>query len=137
MDLGRAYLYFFNDKDEAQLHGASGITRNFKPKPSFHAMAHLYRTLGDYRFAKAVVKTEGDVYCYEYENPAKAGEKIYVAWSPTGSAKSAMKTLPITVVTRAEGMPLAAGDAPAVKWKAAAAGVEVEVGEGPVYLWGR
>ena len=40
-DLDRAYLYFFNDKDEAQLHGASGITRNFKPKPSFYAMAHL------------------------------------------------------------------------------------------------
>jgi len=35
---------FFNDKDEPQLHGASGITRNFKPKPSFHAIAIMKRT---------------------------------------------------------------------------------------------
>ena len=45
LDLDRANLYFFNDKDEAQLHGASGITRNFKPKPSYYAMSQLYRDL--------------------------------------------------------------------------------------------
>ena len=72
-DLDRAYLYFFNDKDEPQLHGASGITRNFKPKPSFYAMAHLYRTLGDYRFARAVAKKEGELYCFEYEKPDGGG----------------------------------------------------------------
>jgi hypothetical protein len=136
MDLERAYLYFFNDKDEASLHAASGITRNFKPKPSFHAMAHLYKTLGDYRFVKAVVKAEAEVYCYEYENPAKAGEKVYVAWSPTGAGKSATRTLPIPAgVTRAEQMPLTAGEVPAGQWKAAAGGVEVEVGEAPVFLF--
>jgi serine/threonine-protein kinase ATR len=46
MDVDRAYLNFFNDKDEPQLHATSGITRNFKPKPSFYAMSHLYRSLG-------------------------------------------------------------------------------------------
>src|SRR5665213_3641289 len=65
--LERAYLYFFDDKDEAQLHGASGITRNFKPKPSFYAMTQLYRTLGDYRFTRAVAHEEGKLYCFEYQ----------------------------------------------------------------------
>ena len=41
MDVQRAYLYFFNDSDEPSFHAASGITRNFEPKPSFHAVAHL------------------------------------------------------------------------------------------------
>jgi hypothetical protein len=137
MDVDRAYVYFFNDKDEAQLHGASGITRNFKPKPSFYAMAHLYKTLGDSRFVKAVVRDEGRAYCYEYANPAKAGERVYVAWSPTGEGKSTTAKLPVSGVYKAERMPLAAGDAPAVTRKAAADGIEVEVGEGPVYLWAR
>ena len=41
MGLDRAYLYFFDDKDAPSFHAASCITRNGKPKPSFHAMAHL------------------------------------------------------------------------------------------------
>ncbi len=41
MDVGRAYLYFFNDSDEPSFHAASGITRNFEPKPSFHARTRI------------------------------------------------------------------------------------------------
>lgn len=136
MDIERAYLYFFNDKDEAKLHGASGITRDFKPKPSFHAMAHLYKTLGDYRFVRAVVKKEGELYCFEYQSAADAGGKIYVAWSPTSGRKASVRTLPIDAarVKAIEQMPLVAGDAAAVKWKVAGDGVEVEVGETPVFV---
>jgi hypothetical protein len=139
MDIERAYLYFFNDNDEAQLHGASGITRNFKPKPSFYAMAHLYKTLGDCRFARAVARQDGELYCFEYENPKKASERIDVAWSPTGAGKSGMKVLPIGTgaagVYRGERMAMSSDDAAPVKWKVAGEGVEVEVGETPVFLW--
>jgi hypothetical protein len=138
MDVDRAYLYFFNDKDEAQLHAASGITRDFKPKPSFHAMAHLYKTLGDYRFAKTVAKADGDLYCFEYENPAKPGERIYVAWTPTvGTTAGATKTLPIKNVHRAERMPLVPGDAPTVGFRATKDDVELEIGPTPTFLWAR
>src|ERR1041385_619478 len=37
MDVQRAYMYFFNDADEPSYHAASGLTRNFEPKASFHA----------------------------------------------------------------------------------------------------
>jgi hypothetical protein len=140
MDVDRAYLYFFNDKDEAQLHGASGITRNFKPKPAFHAMAQLYKTLGDYHFAKAIAKTEGELYCFEYENPAKPKERVYVAWSPTGSGKGGAKVLAIPAgveIYRGEKMAMEAGEAKGATWKRGADGVEVEVGEAPVFLWGK
>jgi len=138
MDIERAYLFFFNDKDEAKLHAASGITRDFKPKPSFHAMAHLYRSLGDYRFKRAAVKREGELYCFEYES-ADAKNTVYVAWSPTGGQKPTLRTLPISAagMQRAELMPLTAGDPAAVKWKDAAGGVDIEVGESPVFLWAR
>lgn len=137
MDVDRAYLYFFNDKDEPQLHGASGITRNFKPKPAFHAMAHLYKTLGDYRFAKAIVQKD-DLYCYEYDNPSKPNEKIYAAWSPTGTNKSATKILPLPPnVYRAEQMPTEKGNAPQIKTKPNQGGIQAEITETPIYLWAR
>jgi len=142
MDVDRAYLYFFNDKDEPQLHGASGITRNFKPKPSFYAMAQLYRNLGDYRFKQAVAKTAGELYCFEYENPAQSTERLFVAWSPTGSDRSAKAVLGIGA-SAAQGIyrgeQMATGDTAPKKadWKQVAGGVEVEVGEAPVYLWSR
>ncbi|HEV7299986.1 MAG TPA: hypothetical protein VGN72_11525 [Tepidisphaeraceae bacterium] len=66
MNLDRAYLYWFNDSDAPSFHAASGVTRNMEPKPSYHAMRHLYQSLGDYRFAKAVEKVDDDVYVFEY-----------------------------------------------------------------------
>ena len=56
MDVKRAYMYFFNDSDEPSYHASSGLTRNFEPKPSFHAAAHLYRSMGEYRFNRVVAK---------------------------------------------------------------------------------
>ena len=78
-ELDRAYLYFFNDDDTPHLHGSSGITRNFVPKPSFHALAHLQQTLGDYRFKRAI-SARPEVFDYEFENGAK--EHVRVVWKP-------------------------------------------------------
>jgi hypothetical protein len=136
----RAYLYFFNDKDQPQLHGASGITRDFHPKASFYALSHLYRALRDYRLARAVAREDKGLYCFEYERPDRAGDRVCVAWLANGDTKaSATRVLPIDPgagrVTRAERMPTTPGDAPRVPWKDAAGGPELEVSGAPVYLW--
>ncbi len=123
MDVERAYLYFFNDKDEPQLHGASGITRDFHPKPSFYAMAHLLKTLGDYRFSRVVAQTAEDVYCYEYQHATKPNERVVVAWSPTGAGRTVEKGLALGGVPyKAERMPLAPGEAEVVGVVAGAGG---------------
>jgi serine/threonine-protein kinase ATR len=66
MPVERAYLYFFNDADEPSLHASSGLTRNFQPKPSYHAVSHLLHTLGEFRFSRVV---RGDsVRIHEYRH---------------------------------------------------------------------
>ena len=146
MQLDRAYLYFFNDKDEAQLHGASGITRDFQPKPSFYAVAQLYRVLGDYRFARALERTDGDLFCFEYERPGggvtKAEDRVLVAWVPTGTGAAQLRrtVLPIPKglnIYRAEQMATEPGAARPVQWTAKGDGVEIDLGESPVFLWVR
>jgi len=140
LDLDRANLYFFNDKDEAQLHGASGITRNFKPKPSYYAMSQLYRELGDYRFTRVLAQTAGDLYCYEYENPAKPGQRAYVAWSPTAGGPNRTHRLPLPTevipnLARAQRMATASGDPTSATWKVAGTAIEMEIGPSPVYIF--
>ena len=61
LGVDRAYVYWFNDNDQPQVHGSSGLTRHYQPKPSFHAVAHLYRTLGDYRFGRVITAKPGAV----------------------------------------------------------------------------
>ncbi len=138
IDIDRAYLYFFNDSDEAQLHGASGITRNFQPKPSFYAIGNLNSTLGDYRFASAVAAEEGDLYCFEYQK-GKSPERIYVAWLATAGEKTARKTLAIgdvgKSVFRAERLATNAAKPQTVDWKATEHGVELDVTETPTFIW--
>jgi len=58
VDVDRAYIYDWDDGDRGIFHGSSGITRNFKPKPSFYALVHLQKTLGDYAFSKVIVKRD-------------------------------------------------------------------------------
>jgi serine/threonine-protein kinase ATR len=136
MPIDRAYLYFFDDHDEPQLHGASGITRNFQPKPSFYAMAQLFRALGDFRFARAAERKEGELYCFEYESADNSGARVYVAWSPTGSRKSWRRMLRISAehVDSVEPMATTANAPAQVTWKASGDGIELEVGESPVYI---
>jgi hypothetical protein len=138
-DIERAYLYFFDDKDEAQLHGASGITRNYKPKPSFYAMSHLYKSLDDYHFAKAVLQREGDVYCFQYDRADAPAEHIFVVWRPTGDAEIRHITLPFNEsagkIYKTERMPLSAEKAEKVNWKKTDTGIDIEGGPLPVFIW--
>ena len=80
----RAYLYFYDDKDAPSVHAASGLTRNFVPKSSYHAVAQLQRLLGDYRFKRVVAEQANKHMVYEFEHGDDAQKLVWVAWSPTG-----------------------------------------------------
>lgn len=136
LGIDRAYLYYYDDKDEPILHGSSGLTRNFVPKPAYHAMAHLYQTLGDYRFARVVRQLKDDLYIFEYQNPSKPKEPIWVVWSPTGSQREVARsiTVPGTVV-KAERMPLKEGKPKPAFFEMEGNLASVQVNESPVYLW--
>lgn len=137
MDVDRAYLFWFNDNDEPQLHGSSGLTRNYQPKPSFYAVAHLLKTLGDYRFE--IAKLKGDVYAYEYRRVGHPKDRIWAVWLPTGSGRQTTVTLTNLggKALRAERMPLKEGPAEPVTLTPAVGGVSVTIGEAPVYVWVR
>lgn len=135
--IDRAYLYFFNDDDQPQLHGASGITRNFKPKPSFYAMAYLYKTLGDYRFVERITQGAEDVYCYRYEKGGAPGSSIYVAWVVNGGNDSRRYVIKLDAnaeINRAEAIPYADHGATPVQFQKTVQGIEVELSQTPVFL---
>ncbi len=92
MPVERAYIYFFNDEDKASLHASSGLTRNWQPKPSYHAVSHLQDTLGEYRFTRIVRNEVGKVRVQEYQH-GTSNKKMWVVWSPTGDGKPVTVTL--------------------------------------------
>ncbi len=134
--LDRAYIFFFDDKDEPHVHGSSGITREYKPKPSFHALAHLYKTLGDYRFERAIIEKEGEVYAYDFRKGDDAKDGVLVVWSPTGSNRQAEVAIPAPPgkVVSAERMPLKENGAEAVTWRLERTTLHLGIDESPVYL---
>jgi len=136
LGIDRAYVYFFNDNDTPMLHGSSGITRNFAPKPSYYAMAHLYKTLGDYRFSRIVKQNKDDLYIFEYVNPDKPKEPIWVLWSPTGTQRTSNASfVPPGVELKAETMPLSADGPVPVVCTQNGETLSVPVSESPTYLW--
>lgn len=136
LDLARAYIYFFNDEDKPSLHAASGVTRNFQPKPSYHALAHLMKTLGDFRLARVREDRPGELCVFEFAHESDAKRRVLAAWSPTGSGRKAEVKLALdgARLVRAERMPLAAGDAPAVAVPVQGGIATVPVEEAPLYL---
>jgi hypothetical protein len=135
--VSRAYIYFFDDNDEPHVHGSSGLTRKGQPKPAFHAVAHLRKTLGDYRFHRVLRETPAEVYAYEYVHGADPAKRVWAVWSPTGSGRTGRVALDVAKlrVVRAERMPMKPGKAEAVRPVETGRNVEVEVGESPVYLF--
>lgn len=91
MPVERAYIYFFNDDDQPSLHASAGITRHFQPKPSYHALAHLQRMLGEYRFQSIVTNEPGRLRVQEYWN--HSNKRVWVVWSPTGDGSTRTVTL--------------------------------------------
>lgn len=137
MDLGRAYIYWFNDEDKASLHAAAGLTRNWKPKESYWAVAHLYKSLGEYRFSEAKEKRDGELFSYEFEHEKDPARRVLAVWSPTDSGRGAEATIDLAGarLVKAERMPLKEGEVPAEKLEPAGGKVKVQVTETPLYLW--
>jgi hypothetical protein len=135
LDLDRAYLYFFNDEDVPSFHASSGITRNFKPKPSYYAMRHLYQTLADFRFVRALRQEPGKLFVYQYARGTNPKDCVIVAWSPTATTESAEQVIDLPAKPlQAQRMPLADGDAPAVPLDSYRAGkLKVQIDGSPVY----
>lgn len=136
MPVERAYIYFFNDEDQPKLHSSSGITRHFKPKPSFYALQHLQKVLGDYRFQRIVTNAPARLRVQEYRNVAS--KLVWVAWSPTGEGKRLTATfdnLPGELMG-VQRMPLDSADPPAIPPPRPNADgrIELSVDESPVYL---
>ncbi len=135
-DIDRAYLYFFNDDDSPQLHGASGITRNYVPKPSFYALAHLYRTLGDFRFSRIIDVRNDAALVYEFAHESESDKRVLVAWCPNGSNRKTIVKIPAgdIRVEFAERMPLEAAVIPPVEITTNAGMLHVKIGESPTYI---
>lgn len=136
MPVDRAYVYFFNDRDEPSLHASSGITRNFEPKPAFHALAHLQRVLGDFRFLRVVRHEPGRARVHEYRDPA--GALCWVLWSPTGDGRRGEITIDAAPGRpgRVEVMPLDDQPLPGTDRVAVLPGgwLRVTIDESPLYI---
>ena len=135
MPIERAYVFFFNDEDQPRLHASAGITRNFQPKPSYHALTHLQRILGDYRFQRVVTNEPGRLRVQEYRNASR--KTIWAIWSPTGDGRSFTTTLdriPGRLVDTRH-MPLIANPpAAAPASQVSPRQVKVQIDESPLYL---
>ncbi len=133
----KAYIYFFDDKDEPSYHASSGITRNSQPKAAYHAVAHLNRTLGEFRFAKTVTTTAGGTQIDEYVHGNHAKQRVWVVWLASGANKTLDITLPHVpgTVVKAERMPFSAGDATTATYTRNGTNVQLTIGESPTYVW--
>jgi hypothetical protein len=128
----------FASKDKPGLHASSGFTRNFQPKPSFHALAHLYRTLGEYRFHRLVTNEPTKLRIQEYRHGNDAKKMAWAVWSNTGEGRSVSVTLdrPPGRLVDAQCRPLTATAASfSTRAKQNPDGrIEAQLDESPLYL---
>lgn len=133
MGIDKAFIFFFNDEDKPAFHACSGITRNYQPKPSYHAIAWMLKHLADYRFTRAIRKSEQKGYLFEF-SPEKPGEPtILAAWHATREGSSIPLELGGATVIRSERMPLAPGEAP--DGEVNPGDTVVTTGTKPVLIW--
>jgi hypothetical protein len=90
MGIDRAYLFWFNDEDLPQLHGSSGITRNYRPKPSYYALAHLQEVLGGYAFKRVIRENPSTYFHYRFVKPGTK-DTVDVVWKPQGVSEVKME----------------------------------------------
>jgi hypothetical protein len=134
MGVDKAFAYFFNDSDEPKLHAASGLTRNFQPKPAYHAVAWMLRHMADYRFARVVQESADDGYVYEFTHEKPDEPLLLAAWHPTKAETLLRIPAAGRTVMSAERMPYAAGPAEAVEVKTEDGHFQVPSGERPVLI---
>ena len=138
LDVQRAYVFTFDDRDEPAFRASSGLTRNGTPKPSFHALAHLVATLGDHRLS-GVVRQDDAAVVLRFRDSRDEQRTVLVLWSPTGDGRSVQFTQALPSdrkPVRMQRMPLGADTADLPLPALAADGtVTVTLDESPLYLW--
>ena len=145
-DVRRAYIYYYDDNDQAGIHAAAGLTRKFEPKMSFWAMKQLYEVLGEHRFSRIVAKKAGELNVFEFEHGADPSRVIWVAWSPTGvrthekdgyvprTARVTLAGLP-ALPEQVLGMATTAQPAAKLAWETAGPlAITLDIGESPTYI---
>ena len=136
LGVDRAHLFFFDDPDEPHVHGSSGITRNYQPKPAFHALAWLQRSLGDFRFTRVEREDAEECYAYEFTSASDPKQLVWAVWKPAGPARQVRLLHDPLIVGRAERMPLTADPAEQVAVRQEIEGyLAVEAGPAPVLIW--
>jgi hypothetical protein len=132
----RAHLFFFNDDDQPQVHGSSGLTRKFRPKAAFHSVAWLLRSLGEYRFARVEREDADDCFAYEFAHATDARRRVWAVWKPTGEARATRLFHDPLTLGKAERMPLSAAPPETVPVKQEIEGYfAVEASVKPVLIW--
>lgn len=132
----RAYVFIYNDNDQASVHAASGLTRNFTPKPSYYAVSQFQRKLGDYRFNRVVTHKSGELSVLEFKHAKDAGKLIWVVWSPTSTGAQRQQTLsdlPGTPMS-AESMATTSAAPEKLSWQQVLGGIQLNVSENPLYV---
>ncbi len=133
LGVDRAHLFSANDAGDPQVRV---ITRNFQPKPVFHALAWLQRSLGEYRFARVEREDAGDCYCYEFIHGTDAKKRVWAIWKPTGEPLVVRLFHDPLHIVRAERMPLNQGDVNFAKVKLEIEGYfAIQADERPVFVW--
>jgi hypothetical protein len=136
MDINRAYIYFFNDSDEPQVHGSSGLTRNFQPKPSFYAVSHLYRVMANYRFHRVITEKTGELYIYEFIHEDDPYRRILAIWSPTGIGREDVTRIPLNggKILSATRLSLSANNFPVADIRIDSDYLEIKYDESPIFV---
>lgn len=133
MGIDKAFVYFFNDEDKPSFHACSGITRNFQPKPGYHAIAWMLKHLADYRFSRAILKSEKDGYLFEFTPEDPRAPKILAAWHAT--RENVILDLEGATIEHSERMPLAAEAKVEIPSKTS--DTNVAVGTLPILIWAK
>lgn len=135
MNIDKAFTYFFNDSDEARLHHASGITRNFQPKPSYHAIAWMLKSLEDYRYARTVRASLEEGYIYEFTPEKEGSPVIWAVWHPTKNDFTTSVDTKGMTLQKAERMPFAKDASTAVEVPSEEGKVTLTLSTDPTFLW--
>jgi len=128
----RAHIYFFDDKDEPQMHGASGIMRHGKPKPSWFALRQLQSLLGDARLER--LDHDGIFYSARWKKPD--GSAWLMLWTAEpDSDRSRPRTLRVTPVGDAIPMMLNAASPTPLRPEPAGPGqCRLPIGPRPIFV---
>jgi len=136
-DVQKAFVFFFNDDDSPQFHGSSGLTRKFQPKPSFFAVSHLFRTLGDYRLNRVIRESQELGFLYEFAHELDASRFVLVAWLPSGTQAKSQSQLDLAghTLSKVERMPVSSEPAPLEDLTVTDQTVGFTVDENPLYFF--